>query len=386
MLPTVRANRKAADRAASGHPWIFSSDLTDRGESQPGDPVRVVDPRNRLVGIAHYSSTSQIALRLLSSKSETIDRAFFLRRLSQAIKHREKVVQDSTAYRVVSSEGDLLPGLVVDRYASWLVLQTLNQGMDRARDLIVDCLTELLHPSGILARNDASVRRLEGLPLETVVVAGEIPNRVPIEMNGLKLEADLLHGQKTGIYLDQRENYVAAARCARGRVLDCFTSTGGFALHMARTAESVEALDSSAPALATAEAAVRSNGIANIQFRQADVFDFLAGISRQYSTIVLDPPGFAKSRKQVDDAARGYKEINLRALRLLEPGGILVTCSCSHHISEAMLFEIVAQAALDAGKTLRVLERRTQAADHPILLTVPETLYLKCLILEVLDR
>ena len=386
MLPTVRVNRKAADRAASGHPWIFSSDLTDRGESQPGDPVRVVDPRNRLVGIAHYSSTSQIALRLLSSKSETIDRAFFLRRLSQAIKHREKVVQDSTAYRVVSSEGDLLPGLVVDRYASWLVLQTLNQGMDRARDLIVDCLTELLHPSGILARNDASVRRLEGLPLETVVVAGEIPNRVPIEMNGLKLEADLLHGQKTGIYLDQRENYVAAARCARGRVLDCFTSTGGFALHMARTAESVEALDSSAPALATAEAAARANGIANIQFRQADVFDFLAGISRQYSTIVLDPPGFAKSRKQVDDAARGYKEINLRALRLLEPGGILVTCSCSHHISEAMLFEIVAQAALDAGKTLRVLERRTQAADHPILLTVPETLYLKCLILEVLDR
>jgi len=386
MLPTVRVNRKAADRAASGHPWIFSSDLTDRGESQPGDPVRVVDPRNRLVGIAHYSSTSQIALRLLSSKSETIDRAFFLRRLSQAIKHREKVVQDSTAYRVVSSEGDLLPGLVVDRYASWLVLQTLNQGMDRARDLIVDCLTELLHPSGILARNDASVRCLEGLPLETVVVAGEIPNRVPIEMNGLKLEADLLHGQKTGIYLDQRENYVAAARCARGRVLDCFTSTGGFALHMARTAESVEALDSSAPALATAEAAARANGIANIQFRQADVFDFLAGISRQYSTIVLDPPGFAKSRKQVDDAARGYKEINLRALRLLEPGGILVTCSCSHHISEAMLFEIVAQAALDAGKTLRVLERRTQAADHPILLTVPETLYLKCLILEVLDR
>ena len=391
MLPTVRVNRKAADRAASGHPWIFSSDLTDRGESQPGDPVRVVDPRNKLLGIAHFSSTSQIALRLLSSKSETIDRAFFLRRLSQAIAHREKVVKDSTAYRVVSSEGDLLPGLIVDRYASWLVLQTLNQGMDRARDLIVECLGELLHPAGILARNDASVRRLEGLPLETVVVAGEIPERVPIEMNGLKLEADLLHGQKTGIYLDQRENYVAAAHYARGRVLDCFTSTGGFALHMARgvesnKVESVEALDSSAPALATAEAAARANGIANIQFRQADVFDFLAGINRQYSTIVLDPPGFAKSRKQVDDAARGYKEINLRALRLLEPGGILVTCSCSHHINEATLFEIVAQAALDAGKTLRVLERRTQAADHPILLTVPETLYLKCLILEVLDR
>jgi len=386
MLQTVRVNRKAADRAASGHPWIFSSDLTDRGESQPGDAVRVLDPRNKFLGVAHYSSTSQIALRLLSGKSAPIDRAFFLRRLSQAIAHRQRVVQGSTAYRVVSSEGDLLPGLIVDRYASWLVLQTLNQGMDRARDLIVNCLEELLHPEGILARNDASVRRLEGLPLETVVVTGEIPERVPIEMNGLKFEADLLRGQKTGIYLDQRENYVAAAHYARGRVLDCFTSTGGFALHMASRAESVEALDSSAPALATAEAAARANEIENIQFRQADVFDFLAGINRQYSTIVLDPPGFAKSRKQVDDAARGYKEINLRALRLLEPGGILVTCSCSHHISEATLFEIVAEAALDAGKTLRVLERRSQASDHPILLTVPETLYLKCLILEVLDR
>ncbi len=258
--------------------------------------------------------------------------------------------------------------------------------MDRARDVIIDCLTELLQPVGILARNDAGVRRLEGLPLETAVVAGEIPERVPIEMNGLKLDADLLHGQKTGIYLDQRENYLAAARYASGRVLDCFTSTGGFALHMAPCAESVEALDSSAPALATADASAHANGIANIQFRQADVFDFLSGINRQYSTIVLDPPGFAKSRKQVDDAARGYKEINLRALRLLEPRGILITCSCSHHISEAMLLEIVAEAALDAGKILRVLERRVQASDHPILLTVPETLYLKCLILEVLDR
>src|SRR5579871_2069145 len=386
MLQTVRVNRKAADRAASGHPWIFSSDLTDRGESQPGDAVRVLDPRNKFLGVAHYSSTSQIALRLLSGKSEPIDRAFFLRRLSQAIAHRERVVQGSTAYRVVSSEGDLLPGLIVDRYASWLVLQTLNQGMDRARDLIVNCLEELLHPEGILARNDASVRRLEGLPLETVVVTGEIPERVPIEMNGLKFEADLLRGQKTGIYLDQRENYVAAAHYARGRVLDCFTSTGGFALHMASRAETVEAVDSSAPALATAENNARLNRLTNIQFRQADVFEFLAGVNRKYAAVVLDPPAFAKSRKQVDDAARGYKEINLRALRLLEPGGILVTCSCSHHISEATLFEIVAEAALDAGKTLRVLERRSQASDHPILLTVPETLYLKCLILEVLDR
>jgi 23S rRNA (cytosine1962-C5)-methyltransferase len=401
---TVRVNRKAADRVASGHPWVFSSDITDssdvtdRGDSRlgdphPGDAVRVVDPRGGLVGVAHYSSTSQITLRLLSNRAEPIDREFFRRRLVQAIAHRERVVEDSDACRMVFSEADLLPGLIVDRYGPYLVMQLLTQGMDRARGLITDCLKDLLQPAGILGRNDASVRRLEGLPIETRILAGEIPERVGIEMNGLKLEADLLHGQKTGVYLDQRENYVAAARHARGRVLDCFTSTGGFALHAAAQAESrvesVDAIDSSASALASAEANARANGIANIQFRQADVFDFLAGISlnepRKYSMVILDPPAFAKSRKQLDAAARGYKEINLRALRLLEPGGILVTCSCSHHMSEAMLLQIVAEAALEAGRTLRILERRSQAADHPILLTVPETLYLKCLILEVLD-
>ena len=383
QVKTVKVNRKGADRASSGHPWIFSSDVVDRGDAEPGDSVRVADPRGKPIGVAHYSSTSQITLRLLSRMLEPVDRQFFMRRLSAAIAHRQRVVENSNACRLVYSEGDLLPGLIVDRYGPYLVIQTLDQGMERARDLIVHCLTELLAPSGILARNDASVRKLEGLPLETAVIAGEIPERAAIEMNGLKLEADLLHGHKTGVYLDQRENYVAASRWARGRVLDCFTSTGGFALHVASKAESVEAVDSSAPALATAENNARANGFANIQFRQADVFEFLAGVSRKYATVVLDPPAFAKSRRQLDDAARGYKEINLRALRLLEPGGVLVTCSCSHHVSEAMLFEIVAEAALDAGKTLRVLERRTQAADHPILLTVPETHYLKCLILEV---
>ncbi len=397
-MKTVQVNRKGADRAASGHPWIFSSDITDRGDSQPGDAVRVVDPKGRLAGVAHYSSTSQISLRLLSNRLEPIDREFFRRRLTRAIAHRERVVENSNACRLVFSEGDLLPGLIVDRYGwqvgdlphGYLVMQTLSQGMDRARDHIAGCLAELLHPLGILARNDASVRRLEGLPLESVILAGQIPDRVAIEMNGLKLEADLLHGQKTGVYLDQRENYLAAATHARGRVLDCFTSTGGFALHAAGRVESVEAVDSSAPALASAEANARANGIANIQFRQADIFDFLArvssGESRRYSMIILDPPAFAKSRKQLDAATRGYKEINLRALRMLDAGGILVTCSCSHHVSEAMLLQIVAEAALEAGRTLRILERRTQAADHPMLLTVPESLYLKCLILEVLEQ
>jgi 23S rRNA (cytosine1962-C5)-methyltransferase len=395
-LVTITVNRKAADRVASGHPWIFSSDVVDHGDAQPGDAVRVaLANRNgtrgagsgRPIGVAHYSSTSQIALRMLSATVEPIDRTFFLRRLSAAIAYRERAVQNSNACRMVYSEGDLLPGLMVDRYGPYLVVQMLDQGMDRARELIVHCLTELLTPAGIFARNDASVRKLEGLPLESAVLAGEIPERVEIEMNGLRLEADLRRGQKTGVYLDQRENYVAAAAHARGRILDCFTSTGGFALHCAGRAESVEAIDSSAPAIATAEANARANGIANIQFRQADVFEFLSGVSsnegRRYSMIVLDPPAFAKSRRMLDDAARGYKEINLRALRLLDSGGILVTCSCSHHVSEAALLEIIAGAALDAGKTIRIIDRRTQAADHPILLTVPETHYLKCLILEV---
>jgi 23S rRNA (cytosine1962-C5)-methyltransferase len=385
-MTDIRVNRKAADRVASGHPWIFASDILDRGTAQPGEAVRVIAANGRPLGAAHYSSTSQIALRLLSSTIEPIDRAFFLRRLAAAEAHRRAVVRDTTAYRAVHGEADLLPGLIVDRYADYLVIQTLDQGMDAAQADIVSCLQEIYSPSGIVARNDAAVRAKEQLPLETTVVAGEIPGTVSIAMNGLSLEADLLRGQKTGIFLDQRENYAAAARYARGHALDCFTSTGGFALHLARRCNSVEAVDSSATALATARANALRNSIASVEFREADVFDLLAGYAsarRHADLVVLDPPAFAKSRQTVEAAARGYKEINLRALRLLGPGGILVTCSCSHHIGESALFELVAEAALDARRTLRVLERRTQSQDHPILLTVPETLYLKCFILEV---
>jgi 23S rRNA (cytosine1962-C5)-methyltransferase len=346
--------------------------------------VTVADERGRALGVAHFSSSSQITLRFLTTRRETIDRGFYLRRLRQALEHRGRVVENSDADRLVFSEADLLPGLIVDRYGSYLVVQFLTQGMDRARAEIMSCLEELLKPAGILARNDAAVRKLEELPQSVDVLAGEIPEKVSVQLNGLRLEADLIKGQKTGIYLDQRENYVAAARYARGKVLDCFSSTGGFALHVAKQVESVDAVESSALAIESAKANAEANGIGNIEFRQADVFDYLSGREGRYSTIILDPPAFAKSRKQVDDAVRGYKDINTRALKMLEPGGVLVTCSCSHHISEAMLAEIVAEAALDAGRTLRVLERRTQAADHPILLTVPETLYLKCLILETL--
>jgi 23S rRNA (cytosine1962-C5)-methyltransferase len=387
-MTQVKVNRKGAGRAASGHPWIFSSDVTDLDGAQPGDPVTVLDPNGRTLGTAHYSSTSQIALRMLSSKVEQAGREFFLQRLCAAEAHRRTVVTDSDAYRVVHGEADLLPALVVDRYADYLVLQTLDQGMDRALPEIVSCLEEIFQPKGIIARNDVPVRAKENLPPASVVVSGEIPASVSISMNRLALTADLVHGQKTGIFLDQRENYLAAARYARaGKALDCFTSTGGFALHLAPKVETVEAVDSSAAALGRAAANARSNAIGNVDFRQADVFDLLssyASARRQFSLVVLDPPAFAKSRRNLDAAAAGYKEINLRALRLLGSGGILVTCSCSHHISEAMLLEVVAQAALDAGRTLRVLERRTQSQDHPILLTVPETLYLKCLILQVM--
>jgi 23S rRNA (cytosine1962-C5)-methyltransferase len=386
-LTEVRVNRKAANRIASGHSWVFSSDVTERDHAAPGSVVKVVDPHRRPLGMAHYSATSQICLRLLSREVQEIGPEFFGRRLAEANEYRRSVVRDTDAYRVVHGEGDRLPALVVDRYGEYLVIQTLDQGMDAAKDWIIAGLVDLFAPHGIVARNDVAVRTLEQLPLETGVVYGDAPAELTVHMNGLAFRADLLEGQKTGIFLDQRENYVAAARYAKGKALDCFTSTGGFALHLAAKCEFVEAVDSSGPALATAEANRQANNIANVEFREADVFEILGGYvsaQRVFSTVVLDPPAFAKSRRNLEAAARGYKEINLRALRLLGPGGILVTCSCSHHLSEAMLLEIVAQAALDAGRELRVIERRTQAQDHPILLTVPETHYLKCLVLQVL--
>ena len=383
----MRVSRKAAGRVASGHPWIFASDVLDPGHAAPGDAVLVIDPNGKTLGTAHYSNSSQISLRLLSDRAETIDRAFYLRRLTAAEAYRKRVVTNSNAYRLVHGEADQLPGLVIDRYGDYISMQTLDQGMDRAKPEIVSAIEELFRPLGIVERNDVPVRKREALPLQTGVLAGEVPGIVPVEMNGLKLHADLLHGQKTGIFLDQRENYLAAARNARGRALDCFTSSGGFALHMAARCDSVEAVDSSEASLKAAELNRAANNIPNVQFREADVFEVLAGYSsahRRFETVVLDPPAFAKSRDNLDRAVTGYKEINRRALELLGPGGVLITCSCSHHLSEAALLEIVATASLDTGRVLRVLERRTQSQDHPILLTVPETLYLKCLILEVM--
>lgn len=381
--PEVRVSRKGADRFRSGHPWIFRSDLLANEHAAPGAVVRVLDQRGQFLGQAHYSSSSQIALRLLTRSSSPIDIAAVI---AAAQRFREKVVTDSTAYRLVHAEADSLPGLIVDRYGDYFAIQALDQGMDKFTAEIVAALTAQFSPVAIVARNDAAVRTLEELPREVKLLAGELDDPVTIHMNGFRLEADLLTGQKTGVFLDQRENYLAAARYANGKALDCFTSTGGFALHLSRTCDQVEAIDSSAAALSTADRNAAANNVSNVTFREADVFEILssyASARRSFDAVVLDPPAFAKSRKQIDGAMRGYKDINLRALRLLETGGTLVTCSCSHHVSEAMLLAIVAEASLDSGRTLRVLERRTQAQDHPILLTVPETLYLKCLILQV---
>jgi 23S rRNA (cytosine1962-C5)-methyltransferase len=385
--PSVRIARRAAIRIHSGHPWVFVSDVLDTGSAAPGDVVRVLDPVNKTLGMAHYSSTSQISLRLLSRRAEQIDLAFLTQRIEAALAFRNRIVQNSEAYRLIHAEGDLLPGLIVDRYANWLVVQFLDQGMDRMADQVVAALNAVISPEGIVARNDVPSRAKENLPQESKVLVGDLPPRLEFSMNNLRWQADLMSGQKTGVFLDQRENYLAAARYAHGRALDCFGGTGGFALHLAQACDSVDVIDSSAASLQTAKENASLNGIENLRFHNANALDYLAGLvsaRRKFETIIVDPPAFTKTRSAKEGALRGYKDINLRALRLLDAGGILVSCSCSHHVSEADLLEVIAEAALDTNKQLRVLERRTQSQDHPILLTVPETLYLKCLIFQVL--
>lgn len=383
----MKVARRAADRVLSGHPWIYTSDVIEPGKAEPGSTVFVEDPKGRFLGTAHYSSTSQIALRVISRQRIETDRAFFDQRLRNAIALRGRVVRDSDACRLVFGEADLLPGLIVDRYGNYLVVQQNTQAMDRHGAEITAALEALLRPAGIVFRNDAAVREKESLPRQ-VRVEGDVPEKLSVRMNGLDWEVDLLHGQKTGLFLDQRENYAAAARLASGTALDCFTSSGGFALALARVCDRVEALDASAAVLERARLTAARNGITNVEFREADVFEALAVMAaqrRQFDTIVLDPPAFAKGRSAVEKAMAGYKEINVKALKLLKPGGVLITCSCSQHVSEADFLGMLAEAALDTNRTLRILERRAQAQDHPVLLTVPETLYLKYIAVEVVD-
>jgi 23S rRNA (cytosine1962-C5)-methyltransferase len=385
-MPEVRVNRRGADRLRDGHLWIYRSDLVDTGKAQGGQVVEVRTHRGSPIGAAHYSSSSQIALRLLPEGTRATDAGFFQTWIGRAQALRSRLVQDTKAYRLVHGEGDLLPALIIDRYGDYFSVQTLSQGMEASKDAIIAALTTLFSPRGVVERNDVKVRVKEELPETSGVLAGNVPAEIEVEMNGLRFGVDLLHAQKTGLFLDQRENYLAAQNYAGGATLDCFTYHGAFALHLARGCQRVEAVDSSEPALAQAQRNAVRNGLANLDFREANVFDLLPELwagKRRFQTIVLDPPAFAKSRGHLDAAARAYKDINFKALRLLEPGGVLVTCSCSFHFSEADLLQVVAAASLDAGCRLRILERRTQARDHPILLTVPETHYLKCLILQV---
>lgn len=386
MAPTAVVSRRGADRWRAGHPWIYQSDVL-QVDAEPGDLVRVVSERTRPLGSAFWSSTSQIALRFAADREITDEAGFFRERLRTAIAYRESLRIEGDAYRLVHGEADRLPALVVDRYADCLVVQTLAQGTDRRLALVTELLAELVRPRGILARNDPKVRRLEGLEERVEVVFGDVPDRIEAREGPVRFHVDLRHGQKTGLFLDQRENHRAAADYARGRGLDAFTYNGGFALSMAAGCERVLAVDSSEPALALTRENAALNGVGNLELREANVFDELRELEvsgERFETIVLDPPAFAKNRTSIERAAAGYKEINLRALKLLAPEGHLITCSCSYHISEPLFLDIVSEAARDAHATVSLVEKRLQARDHPVLINVPETYYLKCLVLRKL--
>jgi 23S rRNA (cytosine1962-C5)-methyltransferase len=378
---------RGEQRVRAGHPWIYRSDIAE-GSASPGEVVGVRGPRGRALGWAFYSDRSQITLRMISRDHERpIDGAFWRARLEAAIRFRESLQIDATAYRLVHGEADLLPSLIVDRYADYLVVQALSQGTDRLLPALVPLLVELTGARGVLARNDPRVRELEGLPRTVDVLSGDVPAAIDVREGAVRLAADPWHGQKTGLFLDQRENRQAAARYARGAVLDCFSYAGGFALPLAARADTVEALDISADAIARLRANAAANGVTNLTAREANVFDELRELERagaRYDTIVLDPPAFAKNKASVASALAGYKEINLRALRILNPGGSLVTCSCSYNVTEAMFGQVLYEAAVDAEIPVAVVEKRMQGRDHPVLLGVPETYYLKCLILRKL--
>lgn len=398
--PTVTVNARGAARLRGGHPWVYRSDIATADEIPPGSVVAVIDSRSRPLATALYSTASQIAIRAVSHDVFPAREwnALLRKRISEAVAFRRTVVRDSEAYRVVFSEADFLPGLVVDKYGDYLSFQILTQAMDTrdVRNTIVGTLVSELSPIAIFERVEPRIRELEQMePRQDSMIwsrlGGEVPPKTTFTMNGLRFLFDTESSQKTGAFLDQRENYAAAERYAKGRALDCFSYQGGFALHLNRTCEQVTAVDVSLAALESGEQNWKMNEATfngrEIEWIEGNAFDLLrdyADRGEKYDTIVLDPPAFAKTKSAVSKALGGYKELNLRALKMLRPGGRLITCSCSFHVSEADFLEMLGSAAADAHRPLRVLEVRRQSQDHPILLNVPETHYLKCVICEAL--
>ncbi len=391
--PSIKLSLRGATRLQGRHPWVYRSDVIGADDIPPGALVRVHDARGKFLGTALYSSSSQIAIRMISHGSVDDLPALVAERIRTAIAYRKELVSNTDAYRIVFSEADFLPGLIVDRYNDVLCVQILTQAMDGAlvRDAVLQTLRDELQPAGIVERVEARIRELEQLPPRpSGLLWGEKSSTV-VSMNSVRFHYDGFEGQKTGAFLDQRENYAAAAEYAHGEALDAFCYQGGFALHLslhpAAKCSSVTGVDSSRPALEMAEKNATLNG-RELEWIEGNAFDLLreyAAANRRYDTIVLDPPAFAKTKRDLEKALRGYKELNLRAMKMLRPGGILVTCSCSFHVGAADFLKVVADAAQDAHKDLRIVESRGASKDHPILLNVPETSYLQCLILNVSD-
>ncbi len=390
-MSKVSVNKKAVRRVRGGHLWIYKSDLVEIS-ANGGEVVTVVDEGNNFIGKAFYSDKSEISLRLFTNRNQEIDKDFWRQRIIESYKRRSNSrlstldARQTNAFRLVNSESDLIPSLIIDDYDGNFVIQTLSQSTEKLKHTFVEILQEEFQPKAIVERNDAKVRLLEGLEQINSVLFGEIADEIIIKQDDVKFYVSLFDGQKTGSFLDQRENHFVSRNYAFGKALDCFTFNGGFALNMAKNCESVLALDISSDAINLAKRNAELNEISNVKFQTANVFDKLHELEKnrhKFDTIVLDPPAFVKNRAALQGAIRGYKEINLRALKLLNEGGILITCSCSHHFTEEIFLEVLTEASRDARKSLHLIEKRMQASDHPILLGMPESYYLKCFILQV---
>jgi len=384
--PIVEITRRGAERLQKGHLWIYRSDVAKAPGAKAGDVVAVVDGRRRFLAKAFWSAASQIALRIVTRDEEAVDEPFLAARLASAAGLRQRAFPGETAWRMVHGEADLLPGLVVDRYGEVLVMQTLVPATEQRKDLLADLLVSAHGAATVVERNDVRVRELEGLAQVKGVLRGAAPGVTEYREGEVRLRIDVLEGQKTGAFLDQRENHVRAGEYAAGRCLDCFSYAGGFALQLARRATEVTAVEMQPTAAGLLRANAALNATTNLEIVEQNAFDYLRDRSEEapaWDMIVLDPPAFAKNKESLAGARRGYKEINLRALQILKPGGILVTASCSYHLSEALLEELVLEAARDAGREVQLLERRGAGRDHPVLLGVPETRYLKCLVARI---